>query len=492
MHDTAYRIGGLVMDTYLPSAPARILEIGALNVNGSLRDHSPRNAEYVGLDFEPGEGVDIVITGTADWHVPDEHFDLVMASSVFEHDSAFWRTFLEMCRKTKPGGHIYISAPSNGTVHRYPRDCWRFYPDSGLALEDWARCQGFELTLIESFIAERETDHWNDFCAVFRRGPCGDPLIRDFVHLKFPSTNALNWRTSLTINPSDETQDMRLLSAAQNRAAELEAEAHALRHEVIGLRHEAEAQRHAAEALQIECDNLRIAAQRATEEIETTKSRLHAESEVLRDTLLTAQQEAAAAREVDRMHFASERESLEEAHSAAMLERDEAIAQLMAEIARLEADLERAKHVAATSLPPPSDTTSLHAALAEEVKQITSQKTQCEQRLEDRFREIARLTRLMQERDQAIASEQERAEWLRQVVAVLTKGYSRSAKARLGTLLPTYFAHKRHERWLRQEGLFDANEYTAIYPEVARAEIHPLRHYINHGMREGRVIRQGA
>lgn len=214
MHDTAYRIGGLVMDTYLPSSPARILEIGAQNVNGTLRDHAPRNAEYVGLDFEAGDGVDVVVTGLHDWNVPDDHFDMVMASSVFEHDKAFWRTFLVMCAKAKPGGHIYISAPSNGTVHRYPQDYWRFYPDSGLALEEWARDEGFDVTLVESFVAEREADVWNDFCAVFRRGPSDADLNRDFVFRQVKATNALTWRSSQILNPTDDSEDTRLLAAA--------------------------------------------------------------------------------------------------------------------------------------------------------------------------------------------------------------------------------------------------------------------------------------
>lgn len=215
MHDTAYQIGGLVMDTYLPATvPVRILEIGAQNVNGTLRDHAPRGAEYVGIDFEAGDGVDVVVTGLDDWNVPDAHFDIVMASSVFEHDKAFWLTFLVMCAKAKPGGHIYISAPSNGTIHRYPMDYWRFYPDSGLALEEWAKSQGIDVVLVESFVAEREKDVWNDYCAVFRKGPSEAPLNREYVYEKVRSKNALTWRSSQILNPADDSEDTRLLWAA--------------------------------------------------------------------------------------------------------------------------------------------------------------------------------------------------------------------------------------------------------------------------------------
>jgi hypothetical protein len=39
----------------------------------------------------------------------------------------------------------------------------------GKALEEWAHRTGFALNLIESFVAERETDIWNDFVAVLLR-----------------------------------------------------------------------------------------------------------------------------------------------------------------------------------------------------------------------------------------------------------------------------------------------------------------------------------
>jgi SAM-dependent methyltransferase len=196
MHDTAYRIGGLVIQSYSPRKKASILEIGAHNINGSLRDFATPSTRYVGMDFDAGHGVDIVLKPGEPWPVEDDDFDLVIASSVFEHDVAFWLTFLAMCRKAKPGGFIYVSAPSNGKVHRYPQDYWRFYPDAGLALECWAEREGIEITLVESFIAEREGDEWNDFCAVFRREPSSDVLSEEFVYARVPCTNVLTWKSS--------------------------------------------------------------------------------------------------------------------------------------------------------------------------------------------------------------------------------------------------------------------------------------------------------
>ena len=231
MHDTAYKIGGLVMATYLPPRASRILEIGSLNVNGGLRDHAPRNAVYTGLDLEAGDGVDHVVTGPGDWPVDDGSFDLVMASSAFEHDPAFWQTFLAMGRKTRPGGHIYISAPANGKIHRYPHDCWRFYPDAGLALQDWARAQGIDVMLMESFTADREGDVWNDFCAVFRRGPSDEPMVVDLVHERVPCINVLSWRTNQLIRPREFPQDMEIIAATEHEREKLQRHAEHLVHE---------------------------------------------------------------------------------------------------------------------------------------------------------------------------------------------------------------------------------------------------------------------
>lgn len=211
MHDSAYRIGELVMRTYCDLPNAKILEIGSLNVNGCLRDAAAPTTQYIGLDLEEGPSVDHVITPGSDFPVDDDSFDLVMASSVFEHDSRFWDTFVRMCRAARPGGHIYVNAPSNGTVHRYPMDCWRFYPDAGLALAEHARSQGLEVDLVESFIGNRHSDVWNDFVAVFRKGPSAEPMNTAFVYVRYPSLNARTWQSRAVYNESDRTEDMRLI-----------------------------------------------------------------------------------------------------------------------------------------------------------------------------------------------------------------------------------------------------------------------------------------
>lgn len=168
MHDTAMKFGKLFFDVYIDSAKTqKIADIGAQDVNGSLRKFAKANFEYVGVDFVEGKGVDVVITDPYKLPFPDDTFDAVVCSSCFEHSEFFWLTFMELARVTKPDGLIYLNVPSNGAFHRYPVDCWRFYPDSGRALQNWANRNGMNVAMLESFTGSQEYSMWNDFVAVF-------------------------------------------------------------------------------------------------------------------------------------------------------------------------------------------------------------------------------------------------------------------------------------------------------------------------------------
>ncbi len=171
MHDTARKIGELFLQHYADSRTRIIVEVGALDVNGSLRKFSPEGAVYLGIDLAHGKSVDIIAKLDEPMPLRNDFADLVLSSSQMEHDSFFWESFCEYARIVKPGGFIYINAPSNGGYHRYPDDNWRFYPDSGRVLARWARKNGLPVTLVESFVADREHDVWNDFVAIFAKEP---------------------------------------------------------------------------------------------------------------------------------------------------------------------------------------------------------------------------------------------------------------------------------------------------------------------------------
>lgn len=168
MHPSALQNARLFFETYLSrGAGERVVEIGAQNVNGSIRDVAPRAVSYLGVDFVPGNGVDVVLADPYVLPFPDASVDVCVSSSVFEHAEMFWLLFLEILRVLKPGGLFYLNAPSNGVFHRYPVDCWRFYPDSGKALVKWAERSGVSVAMLESYTSLQDRDVWNDFVAVF-------------------------------------------------------------------------------------------------------------------------------------------------------------------------------------------------------------------------------------------------------------------------------------------------------------------------------------
>jgi len=168
MHGTAMEHGAAFFQIYLNNAKdLTIVDIGSQDVNGSLRSVAPPNNKYIGVDFVEAKGVDVVITDPYSLPFEDESVDAVVSSSCFEHSEFFWLLFNETLRILKPTGLLYINAPSNGIFHRYPVDCWRFYPDSGVALQNWGKRSGYNCALLESFVGMRKNDIWNDFVAVF-------------------------------------------------------------------------------------------------------------------------------------------------------------------------------------------------------------------------------------------------------------------------------------------------------------------------------------
>lgn len=180
MHDTAMMYGEYFFSTYLKDHEELIIvDIGALDINGSLRSVAPKGNQYIGVDFSEGKGVDIVLTDPYELPFENSSVDVIVSSSCYEHSEFFWLSFNEALRVLKPAGLLYISAPSNGSYHRHPVDCWRFYPDSGVALQNWGNRSGFTCALLESFIGVRKDDIWQDFIAVF---------VKDQSHsLSYPS-----------------------------------------------------------------------------------------------------------------------------------------------------------------------------------------------------------------------------------------------------------------------------------------------------------------
>ncbi len=169
MHATAMKNCESFFATYSEGfkglSDVEVIDIGSQDVNGSLRQVTPTSFRYRGLDFQKANNVDIILEDPYALPLPDSSIDIVLSSSCFEHSEMFWLVFLEVMRVLKPGGLFYLNVPSAGSFHRYPVDCWRFYPDSGHALVTWARRNDFNTVLLESFT--QIGGRWQDYIGVF-------------------------------------------------------------------------------------------------------------------------------------------------------------------------------------------------------------------------------------------------------------------------------------------------------------------------------------
>lgn len=124
----------------------KVLEIGSLNVNGSVRENFA-NTEYVGIDIRPGKDVDIVMSAVElPEKFPAEHFDVILCCETLEHCEDWKGVIRSAWTVLKTGGRMCITTPTKVKgYHGYPHDYWRF------ELEDYERifkAQGIKTLLM--------------------------------------------------------------------------------------------------------------------------------------------------------------------------------------------------------------------------------------------------------------------------------------------------------------------------------------------------------
>jgi SAM-dependent methyltransferase len=173
MHDSSRQSFEAFLDVYIKNASgAQIaaLEVGSRDVNGSVLDQTRVDIDWKSVDIAPGLGVTHVLADPYFYPFNDNTFNLVASSSVMEHMEFFWLAFLEMVRVCKEGGYIFINAPSNGSIHRFPIDAWRLYPDAGLVLQNWSIRNGLPIEVREALMLNRtNSGRWVDSCFVFQK-----------------------------------------------------------------------------------------------------------------------------------------------------------------------------------------------------------------------------------------------------------------------------------------------------------------------------------
>jgi SAM-dependent methyltransferase len=112
-HADQFEFVGMVKK-HLPDsfAGGKVLEIGSLDINGSVRSFFTADS-YIGVDVAPGPGVDEVCQGQLVDH-PTGTFDVVISCECMEHNPYWVETLSNMFRMTKPGGVVIVSFATTG------------------------------------------------------------------------------------------------------------------------------------------------------------------------------------------------------------------------------------------------------------------------------------------------------------------------------------------------------------------------------------------
>lgn len=132
MHNSVMSFGRSVI-TAADIQGKRVIEVGSMNVNGSLRSHVEAldPVSYIGIDFIAGLGVDVVCdVCIAAKRFGKNSFDVVISTEMLEHAEDWRGAIAAMKRLLVPDGVIVLTARGPGfPLHGYPHDWHRFTPN---------------------------------------------------------------------------------------------------------------------------------------------------------------------------------------------------------------------------------------------------------------------------------------------------------------------------------------------------------------------------
>ena len=90
----------------------KVLDIGSLDINGSNKELF-EDCNYLGIDVGEGRNVDLISVGHL-FDGPNDYFDTIISTEVFEHDMYYEETIKNIMRMLKPGGLFLFTCAAPG------------------------------------------------------------------------------------------------------------------------------------------------------------------------------------------------------------------------------------------------------------------------------------------------------------------------------------------------------------------------------------------
>lgn len=114
----------------------KVLDIGSLDINGNNR-FLFNDCDITGLDLAEGKNVDVICLAH-EYDAPDETFDTIISTEVFEHDMFYPQTLKNIMRMLKSGGlFLFTCATDERAEHGTLRSDGGFSSPLTIQYEGW-------------------------------------------------------------------------------------------------------------------------------------------------------------------------------------------------------------------------------------------------------------------------------------------------------------------------------------------------------------------
>lgn len=185
----------------------RVLEVGSLNINGSVRDYFT-DCDYTGIDIGEGKDVDIVCLAH-EYEKPDT-YDTIISTEMLEHDRHWEKSLAQIYRNLKVGGLFVLTCAGptraeHGTTRTDGGWAAPFTSDyyRNISTEDFSSILPAEL-FSKSYLGYR-SDHADLYFAGIKRESEIPPLDM-YPEVTFPDPASREYKSYLLDTPAIEVK----------------------------------------------------------------------------------------------------------------------------------------------------------------------------------------------------------------------------------------------------------------------------------------------